>query len=148
MVLVHHILEDARKRLAVLGQEAPVAEAAAVLSDPNIPLVVVCDSEGIVIGVISKSSLVRAFAAAVGDVGKMNIGDVMTQLVLSCRVDHTLQRVWDTMKGRAVRSVPVIDESGRPQGVVHARDLASALLNEVDEEEELLRDYFLGIGYQ
>jgi hypothetical protein len=33
-------------------------------------------------------------------------------------------------------------------GVVHARDLARALLEEVTEEEALLRDYVLGVGYQ
>jgi CBS domain-containing protein len=44
--------------------------------------------------------------------------------------------------------MPVIDDFGRPQGIVHARDLARALLEEVDEEELLLRDYVLGIGYQ
>jgi CBS domain-containing protein len=52
------------------------------------------------------------------------------------------------MNARSVRSIPVLDDSGRPQGIVHARDLARTLLEEVDEEELLLRDYVLGIGYQ
>jgi CBS domain-containing protein len=148
MVLIHHILEDARKRLAVLGPEALVAEAAVILANPNTPLVVVCDSEGIAVGVVSKSDIVKALAGARDAAVKMNTGDVMTNPVLSCHVDQTLQRVWDSMNARAIRSVPVIDDSGRPQGVVHARDLARALLKEVDEEELLLRDYVLGIGYQ
>jgi CBS domain-containing protein len=148
MALVQHILEDARKRLAVLGRDAPITAAAAILTNPNTPLVVVCDSEGVVVGVMSKSNIVRALAAAHGNAAKLKIGDVMTSLFLSCHVDHTLQRVWDTMKARAVRSVPVIDDSGRPQGLVHARDLVNALLKEVDEEEVLLRDYVLGVGYQ
>lgn len=148
MVLVQHILEDARKRLAVLGREASVAEAAAILANPSTPLVVVCDNEGIAVGVVSKSNIVRALAVAKHDAVKMNAGDLMTDIVLSCHVDQTLQQVWDSMSARSVRSVPVMDDSGRPQGVVHARDLARALLSEVDEEEVLLRDYVLGIGYQ
>jgi len=52
------------------------------------------------------------------------------------------------MNARSLRCVPILDDSGRPQGVVHARDLARALLDEVTEEEVLLRDYVLGVGYQ
>jgi CBS domain-containing protein len=148
MVLVQHILEDARKRLAVLGPAAPVAEAAAILANRDTPLVVVCDSEGIGVGVVSKSDIVKALAGGRGDATKMNTGGIMTSPILSCQVDQTLQGVWDIMNARSVRSVPVLDDSGRPHGIVHARDLARALLNEVDEEEVLLRDYVLGIGYQ
>lgn len=148
MVLVQHIFEAARKRLAVLRQDAPICEAAAILSSPDTPLVVVCNEEGIVVGVVSKSNVIKALAEAKADAAKMSIGDVMTNTVLSCQVDQALQGLWDTMSARAVRSVPVVDSFGRPQGVVHARDLARALLNEVDEEELLLRDYVLGIGYQ
>ena len=148
MVLVQHILEDARKRLVILGRDAPIAAAAAILVNPDTPLVVVCDSEGIAVGVVSKSDIIRAVARAHADAVKMTAGDLMTRSMLSCHMSQTLQGVWDTMSARSVRSVPVLDDSGRPQGVVHARDLARALLNEVGEEELLLRNYVLGIGYQ
>jgi CBS domain-containing protein len=52
------------------------------------------------------------------------------------------------MNARSLRCVPILDDSGRPHGVVHARDLVCALLEEVKEEEALLRDYVLGVGYQ
>ena len=148
MALVKHILDDARKRLAVLDREALVAEAAAILANPNTPLIVVCDSDGLAVGVVSKSNIIRALAGGKGDAVKMNTGDVMTNPVVSCHVDQALQRVWDAMNASSLRSMPVIDDSGRPQGVVHARDLARALLDEVDQEELMLRDYVLGIGYQ
>jgi len=148
MALVKHILEDARKRLAILDREAQVAEAASILANPNTPLIVVCDSEGMAVGVVSKSNIIRALAGGHDNAVKMNMGDVMTNPVLSCHVEQALKQVWDTLNARSLRSIPVIDASGRPQGIVHARDLARALLNEVDEEELLLRDYVLGIGYQ
>ena len=148
MALVQHILEDARKRLAVLDRQAVVSEAAAILANPDTPLVVVCDREGVAVGVVSKSNIIRVLAVAKEAAVKMSAGDVMTHPVLSCHVSQTLQGVWDTMNASTVRSVPVLDDSGRPEGVVHARDLVRALFNEVDEEELLLRDYVLGIGYQ
>jgi CBS domain-containing protein len=78
----------------------------------------------------------------------MSAGAIMTSPVVSCHVDQPLQRVWETMNARSVRCVPILDASGRPHGVAHARDLACALLDEVNEEEVLLRDYVLGVGYQ
>jgi CBS domain-containing protein len=148
MILVQHVLENARRRLAVLSQKALVSEAAEILTNPNTPLVVVCDSDGITVGVLSRTDIIKVLAGARVDAVKMNTGAIMTNPVLSCHVDQTLQRVWANMNARSLRCVPILDDSGRPHGVVHARDLVCALLEEVKEEEVLLRDYVLGVGYQ
>jgi len=148
MILVKHILEDARRRLAVLSPEAQVCDAAAILTNPDTPLVVICDREGVAVGVISKSNIVEAFARARGDALGINSGAIMTNSIVSCHFEQSLQVVWDTLNARSLRSIPVLDELGRPCGILHARDLARALLDEVEEEEVLMRNYFLGIGYQ
>ena len=148
MILVQHILEDARRRLAVLSRDALVSEAAGILANPNTPLAVVCDGQGIAVGVISRINIVKALAWARADAIKMSTGAIMTNPLLSCHVDQPLQRVWETMNARSLRCIPVLDDCGRPQGIVHARDIARALLDEVTEEEVLLRDYVLGVGYQ
>jgi CBS domain-containing protein len=148
VVLVHHILDDARRRLAVLSHEALVSDAAGILANPTTPLVVVCDGKGVTVGVISRTDIVRVLACARADALQADAGAIMTRSVLSCHADQTLQRVWESMSARSLRCAPVLDEEGRPQGVVHARDLALALIDEVTLEEALLRDYVLGIGYQ
>jgi len=147
MVLVHHILDDARRRLAVLSRDAPLCEAAAILANPDTPLVVVCDDQGIAVGVVAKLDIMKVLAGARADAVKMTTGDVMSRSVFSCQVDQALQELWETMNARSLRCAPILDGSGRPQGVVHARELARALLAEVSEEEVLLRDYVLGVGY-
>ena len=148
MVLVQHILDAARERLAVLNREASVADVARILANPTTPLVVVCDEGGIAVGVISRTDIVKVIAGARVDAFATNAGAIMSGSILSCHIDQTLQRVWEIMSARSFRCAPILDNDGRPQGVVHARDLASALLNEVTYEEALLRDYGLGIGYQ
>jgi hypothetical protein len=55
MNLVKHILEGARRRLAVLGREASLCEAAGHLTDTDTPLVVVCDGDGGAVGVPADS---------------------------------------------------------------------------------------------
>jgi len=148
MVLVQHVLETARGRLAVLSWDAPLCEAAAILANPNTPLAVVCDTEGVVVGVISRGDVVRVLAAARVDALALNAAAIMTSSVLSCRVSEPLQQVWDALKARSLRCAPILDDEGRPQGIAHARDVAGALLDEVAHEEVLLRDYVLGVGYQ
>jgi len=148
MILVRHIIEDARKRLAVVSREAPVSRAAEILADPNTPLVVVCDNEGVAVGVVSGSDIVKALARSRADAHKLHSSTIMTRSILSCHVDQTLQQVWAALNERSIRAVPVFDDSGCPLGVIHARDLARALIDEANEEEELLRDYVLGVGYQ
>ena len=148
MILVKHILEAAQKRLAVLSREAPIFDAARILANRDTPLVVVCDSDGIAVGVISSSHVIKLLATAGADALGFNAGAIMTKPVLSCHVDETLQQVWAVMNSLTLPCAPILDNNGRAQGVLHARDVAIALLDEVNYEEVLLRDYVMGVGYQ
>jgi CBS domain-containing protein len=148
MVLVKHILEAAQKRLAVLSPEASLFDAARILANRATPLVVVCDGDGIAVGVISTSHIVNALATAGADALGLSAGALMTEPLLSCRVDEELQQVWTIMNSRILPCAPVLDGDGRAQGILHARDVAMALIDEVNYEEVLLRDYVMGVGYQ
>jgi CBS domain-containing protein len=148
MILVKHILEPARKRLAVLSQEASIFDAARILANRDTPLVVVCDSDGILVGVISPSHIVNILATAGIDALGFNAGAIMTKPALSCHIDEALEQVWAVMNSRTLPSAPILDDDGRAQGVLFARDVAIALLDEVNYDERLLRDYVMGVGYQ
>jgi CBS domain-containing protein len=148
MILVKHILEAAQKRLAVLSREASLFDAARILANRDTPLVVVCDSDGIALGVISSNHVIKVLATSGADALGFNAGAIMTKPVLSCHVDEALQQVWAVMHSQTLPCAPILDDDGRAQGVVHARDVALALLDEVNYEEVLLRDYVMGVGYQ
>jgi CBS domain-containing protein len=148
MILVKHILEPARKRLAVLSEEASLFDAAQILANRETPLAVVCDSDAIAVGVISPSHIVKTLATAGIDAIGFNAGAIMTKPLLSCHIDEALEQVWAVMNSRTLPCAPILDEDGRAQGVLFARDVAIALLNEANYDEELLRDYVMGVGYQ
>jgi hypothetical protein len=44
-------------------------------------------------------------------------------------------------------NVPIVDPEYRPIGVLNARDVLEALLEEAEHEEMLLRDYVMSIGH-
>jgi hypothetical protein len=51
------------------------------------------------------------------------------------------------MKERRLKNVPITDLESRPVGVLNARDALEILLQEVEDEESLLRDYVMCVGY-
>jgi len=132
----------------VLGLGASITDVAKALANPDTPLVVVCDSEGVALGVVSSADIVDALSRGGSEAINANAAALMTQPIHSCHAEQTLQSLWSSMGAGNHRCVPILDDAGRPRGVVHARDVARALLDEVTNEELLLRDYVLGVGYQ
>src|SRR5688500_14420094 len=94
MNLVHHLLDAAQKRLAVLSREASACEAAGILANPETPLVVVCDGSGAAVGVICRSDIVKLLARGGTDVLSASAGAVMSTPILSCHVEQPLKGVW------------------------------------------------------
>lgn len=72
---------------------------------------------------------------------------VMARNVLLCRAGDRLRDVWAQMKERSLKNIPVVDQDSRPLGVLNARDALQVLLEEVQDEEALLRDYVMSVGY-
>ena len=57
-ILVNRIDALARSRLATVSADALLLDAARLLSDRHISLVIVCDSHGVMVGVITKTNIV------------------------------------------------------------------------------------------
>jgi CBS domain-containing protein len=142
------VLPVARTRLTTIQTDALLKDAAQLLNDRHINLVVACNSEGAMVGVVSKTDIVRRISHCLGSACTAAVATVMTRDVVYCRPTELLQDVWSLMKDRNVLHVPVVDQDFRPVGVLNARDALQALMGEVEHEESLLRDYVLGIGYR
>ncbi|HEY8520178.1 MAG TPA: CBS domain-containing protein [Gammaproteobacteria bacterium] len=147
-MFVEGMLETTRKRLATVSEDAPLIEAAAHLARPEITLVVACRADGTLAGVISKTDVMRQISRCQGSGCTVAASAVMTRDVITCRPTDWLADVWGTMRERRLKHVPVLDAEARPLGVLHARDALQVLLDEVESEELLLRDYVLGVGYR
>lgn len=147
-MLVERILPKARERLAAIGADAPVREAADLMAKPHIDLVVVCDGDGKMIGVLTKTDIVGQIRMCSGCNCTTGVDRVMTRDVISCRPNEWLQGIWARMKEKNLQRIPVVDHEGKPLGIIYARDALQDLLNEVENEESLLRDYVMCVGYQ
>ncbi len=122
-------------------------DAAKLLREPDADLVVVCNADERMVGVISKTDVVRQISQWRESEYATAASTVMTRTVVSFRPDDLLHDVWTTMKHRRLKNVPILDQDSRPIGVLNARDVLEALLEEVEHEEMLLRDYVMSIGH-
>jgi CBS domain-containing protein len=147
-MLVKALMPTARRRLTTVEAGAPLADAAKLLSETHIGLVVVCAPDGSMAGVVTKTDVVRQVAQSQENIHNASVSAIMTQDVVHCHPSDLLYDVWSCMKERGFVHIPIVDEKRRPSGVVNARDALQALLGEVKDEQSLLRDYVMGMGYR
>ena len=144
---VETILPVALQRLITIQADAPLVDVAKLLCDTHRALVVVCDPDGIMAGVITKTDVVRQIARS-QNLDTITAAAVMGGGGASCRSNDLLHDVLTTMKERGFVHIPIVDQQSRPSGVVNAWDALQALLKEVKDDQLLLRDYVMGIGYR
>ena len=137
-----------RTRLLTVVASAFVVEVAALLSSAQISVVVVCDVAGAAAGVITETILVRRLGLGQADFFTTRAGDVMTSEFTACTPQDVLSDVLAMMHTRGLIYVLVLGADKQPLGVLNARDGLRALLAAGNQEEALLRNYVMGIGYQ
>jgi signal-transduction protein with cAMP-binding, CBS, and nucleotidyltransferase domain len=147
-MLVENILPASREKLLTIRDTAPLMEAAKPLNGKDANLVVVCSSDGMMVGVITKTDVVRQISHCQGSSCTMAAAAVMTRDVAYCQPHDLLTDVWSTMKQRGLRHMPVADQELRPIGVLDARQVVQALMDAVEHEEQILVDYVMCVGYR
>jgi len=146
--LVSSIEAISRTRLRTVDNRTLVADLAKLLSDTHISLVVVCDDDGVMVGIITKTNIVQQIGHCQGAGCTTIATALMVRDVTYCHPTDSLPEVLTMMAKGGFVHIPVVDEHSRPLGVVNARDALKALLAEEEYEESLLRDYVMGVGYR
>jgi CBS domain-containing protein len=147
-MFVERMLPTALKRLVTIGCDAPLLDAARLLGGVRTDLVVVCGSDKLLAGVITRLDVVRQISHCQGSSCAIAVSTVMTRAVILCHPSDRLHDIWTVMKERGLKNIPVVGHDSRPIGVLNARDMLEALLEEAEYEDQLLRDYVMCVGYQ
>jgi CBS domain-containing protein len=146
-MFVEGMLEVAREKLVTIADDAPLIEAARLLTSGT-DLVIVCDGHGVLRGVVTKTDVVRQISVCQGATCMCPASTVMTRDVALCRGVDLLQDVSTRMKERHLKNIPVVDGDNRPIGVLTARAILRVILSDAEYEEAQLVDYVKGIGYR
>lgn len=146
-MLVERVVAKARERLVTVSYDAPLLEAARLLGG-SMDLLVVCGPDGLLKGVVTKTDIVRRIGECQGSACHIAMSSVMTHEVTICRPSDWLRDIWAIMKEQRLKNIPITDVGSRPLGVLSARDALESLKLEVEQEETLLRDYVMCVGYR
>jgi CBS domain-containing protein len=147
-LLVGSLEDVVRTRLFTVSADSLLVKVAAQLSSAQISVIVVCDSQGTALGVITETVLIHQLGLGQADFFTTQARDVMTHDFTTCNLENLLSDVLTMMHARGLIHVLVLDANKRPIGVLNARDGLRALLAAGNQEEEFLRNYVMGVGYQ
>ncbi len=139
---VADILKTKGGEVVSTGPGESVAATVRLLTVKNIGAAVVRDSHGAVIGIISERDIIRIIAANGERALEMQVRDVMTSDVKSCKTTDTISEVMRVMTVYRFRHLPVI-EDGELKGLVSIGDVVKYRLDETEMEARVLRDYVL-----
>ncbi len=147
MLKVEKIMDAAHEGFVTIGSDAKLIEVAKLLTSGT-DIVVVCDSAGVLEGVITKTDVVKKISVCEGATCICPTSSAMTKDVALCQVSDCLKDVSELMRGRHLKNIPVVDADNRPIGILTARAILRSLLSDAEYDETLLVDYVKGVGYR
>ena len=136
------ILNAKGSEVIATGPTETVAVTARLLNDRRIGAVLVRDGEDNVIGVISERDIIRGIAVNGAGALDMEVRELMTSEVVSCKLTDTISEVMRVMTTRRFRHLPVM-EDGALKGMISIGDVVKYRLEETETEARALRDYVI-----
>ena len=146
-MLVEQMFPKARERIATIGAGASVTDPAEVTSRLHADLVALCNEAGSMVGVITKIDIVSQIGRCGAGGCSASVDTIMTREVFSCRANELLQDVWTTIEDGGLHASRCSETTART-GILYSSDLLQSLLGKVEDEETLLRDYAVNVGYR
>jgi CBS domain-containing protein len=132
----------ARKGDDVLTIEptATLATAMEMLARRRIGALVITGADRRIVGIISERDIVRVLVERGTEMLQSPVSEIMTRKVVSCGQNETIAEIMERMTAGKFRHVPVV-EQGRLIGIVSIGDIVKARLEELEKEQDALRDY-------
>lgn len=100
-----------------------LSRAAALMWDHDIGIVLVIGNEGGLAGVITDRDVAMATYTKGRAPADIEVADAMAKELFTCRPSDSLEVVERSMAEHRIHRLPVVDEQGRPLGLVSMNDL-------------------------
>ncbi len=139
---VADILNAKGNDVIATGPAETVAVTARLLNDRRIGAVLVRDAKDDVVGVISERDIIRGIAVNGAGALDMEVRELMTSEVVSCKPTDTISEVMRVMTTHRFRHLPVM-EDGTLKGMISIGDVVKYRLEETETEARALRDYVI-----
>jgi len=105
----------------------PIEEVAKKMFENDVSSVMVVDSTGRLVGIVTEKDVVSA--VAIGKIGSnLPVARFMKENPITVTPDTPLDEVLEKMRRFNIRHLPVVDKDGKPIGMVSQRDLLDVVL--------------------
>jgi len=138
---VRHILHGKGRDVMAIAGTATICDAAKLLTDKRIGALVVTDSGGTLIGIISERDLVRAIAKGGAAAFSERVNEHMTPDPETCTEADTVESLMEVMTRGRFRHVPVLNCNEALCGLISIGDVVKTRIAETQNEADSLRDY-------
>ncbi|MEO1379152.1 MAG: CBS domain-containing protein [Pseudomonadota bacterium] len=140
---VERILSQKGDAVFSLVPDETLRTAVETLRDKRIGALLVVDSDGLLVGIISERDIVRKLAETPGKTLPQRVSDVMTRKVETCSPDDSLVDVLRRMTNGRFRHMPVM-RGDTLVGMVTIGDVINYRLTELEHEALQLKQLIVG----
>ena len=110
------------RELVTSGPETPLKTVLTRLTQHKIRHMPIVSASGVLVGIISKRDMLTAHLTTDDMVGAPTASRIMTREVITVRPETCVTRAAATMFARRFGSLPVVNESGRLEGIITEAD--------------------------
>jgi CBS domain-containing protein len=137
---VGRILTRKGRAVSTVEPHSTLADVIAVLGAKHIGALIVADSSGTMLGIVSERDIVRAIADHGADALQDPVSHVMTKNVVTASEDDSVIEIAQKMSNGRFRHMPVLKD-GRIVGIVSTGDAIKYRLEQMEQEQSALREY-------
>jgi len=130
------------REVVFVERDGAIADAARLMREHHVgDLVVVEDRDGrrVPVGILTDRDLVVEVLAEGVDLNDVDVGDVMSDALVTAREDDALSDTVKRMRLKGVRRVPVVDRTGALIGILTVDDLLDLLAEQVSDLARLVQ---------
>ena len=115
--------EVMRRDVVTLPPDASVLAAAERMRDADVGFLPICDSDGVLVGVLTDRDIVVRACAPGLDLATTAVARVMTTVLATCRPRSSLSVAERAMRKSRKARLPVLDPKGHLVGVLSLSDV-------------------------
>jgi CBS domain-containing protein len=132
------INDISRKYLERVEETTSVREAARKMREKNVSSLLVVDTSGIPVGLVTERDIVRKFC--INDVSTQTLTnkDIMSSPLLTISVSSSISTAADMMLKNNVRHLLIVDDGDKPIGIITPLDFVRHQKHIAEEDKEAI----------
>jgi CBS domain-containing protein len=118
-------------------EDTPLDVAVQTMRDAKIGCLLVTDRARKLSGILTERDLVNKVAGKVEDLATHTVSRFMTHRPETVQADHPLAYALQRMMVSDLRYLPLVDDQGRPKGIISSRDIINYLTHVLTRQSSI-----------